>query len=79
MSEFILKSWAEGDDLNCMKRWLVRVKSKRGLALRDVLIVAKDEVSARDRVQKMYLLSDIATVCPSTAPARSATQTLDKR
>jgi hypothetical protein len=48
-----------------MTRWLVRVKSKRGLALRDVIIVAKDESSARDRVQQMYLLSDISTICPS--------------
>jgi hypothetical protein len=71
MSEFLLKNWAERDELDCMKRWLVRVQSKRGLALRDVFIVAKDEDSARDRVQRMYLLSDIATVCPSSPTARA--------
>ncbi len=48
-----------------MQRWLVKVKSKRGLALRDVLICAENESAARNRVQRMYLLSDIATICPS--------------
>jgi hypothetical protein len=79
MSEFLLKSWAEQDELNCMTRWLVRVKSKRGLALRDVFIVAKDEGSARDRVQQMYLLSDITTICKSQAPARTSSAAPAKR
>ncbi len=48
-----------------MQRWLVKVKSKRGLALRDVLICAEDEKAARRRVERMYLLSDVATICPS--------------
>lgn len=79
MSDFILKIWAERDELDCMKRWLVRVKSKRGLALRDVFIVAKDEDSARDRVQQMYLLSDIATICPSAAPPKPSAASVTKR
>lgn len=57
------------EDASRMQRWLVKVKSKRGLALRDVFIVAKDEHSARHRVQQMYLLSDIATICPSATGA----------
>jgi hypothetical protein len=53
-----------------MQRWLVKVKSKRGLALRDVLICAEDETSARHRVERMYLLSDVATICPSAEAMR---------
>ncbi len=53
-----------------MQRWLVKVKSKSGLALRDVLICAQDEGTARRRVEKMYLLSDVATICPSLEEMR---------
>lgn len=73
MSEFVVtdlgvREEESAQETSRMQRWLVRVKSKRGLALRDVFIVAKDETTARHRVQQMYLLSDITTICPQAAP-----------
>ncbi len=66
-------------DADLMKRWLVKVKSKRGLALRDVLICAEDESAARRRVQRMYLLSDVATICPSLEAMRFPQAPAQKR
>jgi hypothetical protein len=62
-----------------MQRWLVKVKSKRGLALRDVFICAEDEKSARNRVERMYLLSDVATICPSLDAMRVPQAQTSKR
>lgn len=65
--EFVPAEIGDQQGSSRMMRWLVKVKSKRGLALRNVLILAKDEHAARDRVQRMYLLSDISTICPSAS------------
>jgi hypothetical protein len=79
MSELVSTPTTLLDERSSMRRWLVKVKSKRGLALRNVFIVARDEHSARDRVQRMYLLSDIATICPSAIDARTALTLGSKR
>jgi hypothetical protein len=64
MDDEVLIPRALGVEGASMRRWLVTLKSKRGLALRNVFIVAQDEQRARARVQRMYLLSDIATISP---------------
>ncbi len=79
MRDFLLNDWAVNDEIESMKRWLVRVKSRHGLAQRDVFIIAKDELSARDRVQRMYLLSDITTICQSVARPRGMLAAGSKR
>jgi hypothetical protein len=79
MSEPVVAPVLRSNDPGAMRRWLVKVRSKRGLALRNVFIVAPDEHSARDRVQQMYLLSEIATICPSAIDARTAATLSPKR
>lgn len=78
LGEFVPGEIIDHQGSSRMMRWLVKVKSKRGLALRDVFILAKDEHSARDRVQQMYLLSDISTICPSASELKPSLSSISK-
>ncbi|MGA2548916.1 MAG: hypothetical protein ABSF50_02105 [Burkholderiaceae bacterium] len=79
MDELVPTAVAVCEEPSGMRRWLVKVRSKRGLALRDVFIVARDEHSARHRVQQMYLLSEIGTICLSAPESRATAASISKR